>query len=335
MRKKLLEFLVCPECKGELSLDAPVPPSGEILEGSLKCAGCSRSYRIEEGVPNMLSAALPEDKKKTSAFFALGWDFFDNKTVPGYEELLCTYVSPLPMESFKGRAVLEAGCGSGRNLVASAKAGAAEVIGLDFSDSVKLAYAKTKGYENIHVVRGDILKPPFKTAFDLIFSVGVLHHLPSPQDGFLSLSGLLKKDGIMAISVYAKENNEWIIKYFNPVRKNLLAPLPAAVPVIVAFFTAAVFYPFIKLLYGPLNRSESTRGWARKHLFYNDFMYLMSQWSFNLIWGQFWDQMSAPTAFYISREEIEGWYSRAGLSETAFEWRNRNAWNGVGVRRAA
>ncbi len=45
---------------------------------------------------------------------------------------------------------------------------------------------------SFHVVQGDLLRPPFPTAvedggFDIVYSIGVLHHLPDPLAGFRSL----------------------------------------------------------------------------------------------------------------------------------------------------
>lgn len=242
MHPKLLDFLVCPECKGDLVLSSyrsylktssPVlrTPSplmgegggeGEILEGNLECEKCLVSFPIIDGIPNMIPAGISEEKQKTSNFFEKDWRIFDTQNRK-FEELLPLYISPLTLSSFKDKFILEAGCGSGRNLIVAAKAGAKEVIGIDISGSVRLAYEKTKSYPNIHVIQADILKPPFRPIFDLIFSVGVLHHLPNPEEAFLELANYLKNRGIMAVSVYSKENNEWIIKYINPIRKNISA----------------------------------------------------------------------------------------------------------------
>lgn len=43
---KLLEILVCPACKGELT----VLPD----HGALDCAACRLRYRVEDGIPIML-----------------------------------------------------------------------------------------------------------------------------------------------------------------------------------------------------------------------------------------------------------------------------------------
>jgi len=331
MHIKLLDFLVCPECKGGLTLGSSGQKSAEILDSNLQCKKCMVNFPVIDGIPNMILGGISEDKQKTSAFFEKDWRIFDTNN-KRFEELLPIYISPLKVGSFKDKFILEAGCGSGRNLIEAAKSGAKEVIGIDISGSVKIAYEKTKSYSNIHIVQADILKPPFRQIFDIVFSVGVLHHLPHPKEGFMELVNHLKAGGIMAISVYSKENNEWIVKYLNPIRKNVFTKVPDAFSLLIAFMAAGVIYPAMSLLYKPLNENNRTRRWAERHLFYNDFLYLLSQIGFKLTWGQFWDQLTAPTAFYISREEIENWFNKAGLKNPVFEWRNKNCWNGVGVK---
>ncbi len=331
MHLRLLNFLVCPCCKGDLTFSLSKEESGQVLEGRLECSQCAVAFPIVDGIPNMIPGSLTEDKQKTSRFFENDWRIFDSQN-RRFDELLPSYISPLSLNSFKGKVILEAGCGSGRNLLVAAKAGAKDVIGIDISGSVKLAYEKTKDWPNIHIVRADITNLPFRSIFDVIFSVGVLHHLPDPEAGFRELVAHLTEDGIIAVSVYSKENNEWIVKYLNPVRKHILTRLPDVISLFVAFAMAGLTYPAMKLIYKPLNENTCTKEWAGKHLFYNDFLYLLSQLSFKLTWGQFWDQLTAPTAFYISKEEIENWFKKAGLKNPVFEWRNKNCWNGVGVK---
>lgn len=58
MRRKLMDILVCPECKGELSLKVKVEEGDEIVEGSLTCRACNLTYPIQDTIPNMLPPSL-------------------------------------------------------------------------------------------------------------------------------------------------------------------------------------------------------------------------------------------------------------------------------------
>ncbi len=58
MRRKLMDILVCPTCRGQLILKVKEERDGEIIEGSLSCKSCDDVYPIEDTIPNMLPPAL-------------------------------------------------------------------------------------------------------------------------------------------------------------------------------------------------------------------------------------------------------------------------------------
>ncbi|MCX6682966.1 MAG: methytransferase partner Trm112 [Methanoregula sp.] len=60
MRRKLLDILCCPVCKGDLTLTVAEENELEILEGVLLCARCNVEYPIHEGIPNLLPHTLTE-----------------------------------------------------------------------------------------------------------------------------------------------------------------------------------------------------------------------------------------------------------------------------------
>jgi uncharacterized protein YbaR (Trm112 family) len=59
MKKKLLDILVCPVCKGDLKLTVVKEEKDEIINGSLYCARCNETYPIADGIPHL----LPPQKK--------------------------------------------------------------------------------------------------------------------------------------------------------------------------------------------------------------------------------------------------------------------------------
>ena len=58
MRKDLMEILVCPVCKGQLTLTVTKEDGDEIIEGSLFCAKCNETYPISDTIPNLLPPDL-------------------------------------------------------------------------------------------------------------------------------------------------------------------------------------------------------------------------------------------------------------------------------------
>src|SRR3989442_4281722 len=113
-------------------------------------------------------------------------------------------MAPVGKDAFAGRRVLDAGCGKGRLLLLGAAFGAKEVIGVDLGPAVDAAAQNTADLDNVHVVQGDLTRPPFRLeSVDLIYSIGVLHHLPEPEAGFRALSPLLAPGGRFSAWLYA------------------------------------------------------------------------------------------------------------------------------------
>jgi len=58
MKRSLLDILVCPLCKGELTLTVDEEDDKEIVKGNLHCGACEENYPIENTIPNMLPPEL-------------------------------------------------------------------------------------------------------------------------------------------------------------------------------------------------------------------------------------------------------------------------------------
>ncbi len=54
MKKRLLEMIACPICKGDFQLKVGEEDDREVITGELYCPACSHRYPITEGVPNLL-----------------------------------------------------------------------------------------------------------------------------------------------------------------------------------------------------------------------------------------------------------------------------------------
>ena len=109
-------------------------------------------------------------------------------------------------EQVRGKRVLDAGCGGGRYSATAARWGG-RVVAMDLSRAVEKAL-QVAGSLGVSCVRGDLLRPPFrKESFDLIFSIGVMHHTPDTRRAFLEAARLLKPGGWLALWVYRR--NTW------------------------------------------------------------------------------------------------------------------------------
>ena len=105
--------------------------------------------------------------------------------------------------------ILVAGCGTGQHSIETASTFSdCQVTAVDLS-LASLAYAKRKttelGINNLEYLQADILNlNQLKQKFDIIESVGVLHHMDEPMVGWRVLTDLLKPNGLMRIGLYSE-----------------------------------------------------------------------------------------------------------------------------------
>ena len=104
--------------------------------------------------------------------------------------------------------ILIAGCGTGSEPIMAAQQFAnAKVLAIDLSLS-SLSYAKRKtcevGLNNLEYAQADITKlGSIGRTFDVISSMGVLHHLKDPVEGLRVLLSLLRPGGFMRLGLYS------------------------------------------------------------------------------------------------------------------------------------
>ena len=299
----------------------------EIMEGELRCRSCASSFPITSGVPRFADLAdVESDKQATAENFGWQWRHFTQED-SRYAEQLLGWIAPVTPEFFRDKVVLEGGCGKGRHTQLAARWGAHEVIGIDLSEAVETAFAATRALPGVHIIQADIYRLPLARKFDYAFSVGVLHHLPDPRKGFLSLASKVKPGGHVSAWIYGAENNEWITRWINPVREKLTSRLDRRLLLHLSKVPAAAMYLATKLVYGPLNRNRSS---LARHLFYNDYLSAIAPFGWREQHTIVFDHLLAPTAFYISREEFESWWRDVPATDVEIGWHNKNSWRGLG-----
>ena len=111
--------------------------------------------------------------------------------------------------NFDNKNVLDAGTGTGHRIVNVAlNYKKTHFLGLDFSKkSIQFAQklAKKNQVVNIEFHVANLLKKiNSKQKFDVILSMGVLHHLSNPDKGLKNILSVLKKNGILFLYLYGK-----------------------------------------------------------------------------------------------------------------------------------
>lgn len=127
--------------------------------------------------------------------------YFVEPHIPGFAQF----------DRWKGKRVLEVGCGLGTDGINFARAGA-DYWAIDLSDA-SLALAR-KQFEvfglkgNLRPCNAETLSEAVPIAsFDLVYSFGVIHHTPRPDAVIREIRNVIKPDGEFRLMLYAK--NSW------------------------------------------------------------------------------------------------------------------------------
>lgn len=350
MRKKFIEYLTDPVTSKKFELAAFEEKNGHIISGilfneeswypiiravprilinELKINLLQSNHdffeKFKEKLPQNISADWKKEikkinnldkflkhQKKTAESFAYEWnniyqenDFEKNN----FLHFLHPYIKERDLTE---KIALDIGCGSGRFTKQAALCGAKISFGTDLGESVELAYKLTKNLENVCIVQADIYAMPFEQTFDLAFSIGVLHHLPKPQEGFSRLPKILKTSGNILIWVYNRRNNKRALYFYEPLRA-ILKKLPKSLLFKLCYIPGGI----VHLLNYSTHFFNFTgaKNLAKKM----PFSYY-ANFPFNMKLNDAFDVLATPKSNYYLHEEIEKWFQDSNLKNImAFE----------------
>ena len=93
MKETLLQYLACPACAGDLSLESAETDNGEIASGALRCTKCQKSFAVREGVPRFADLANDEVQRETAENFGEQWLEFDH-VADHHEKQFLDWIAP-------------------------------------------------------------------------------------------------------------------------------------------------------------------------------------------------------------------------------------------------
>ena len=170
------------------------------LAGAYDCPkGCS--FPVLNNIPRFVSS----DDYASS--FGLQWKEFrlvqlDSVTGTTVSRDRLTRLVGGSLDIFRGKQVLEAGCGAGRFTEVMLDAGAA-VHAVDLSAAVEANYENFKGRSNYSVCQADILRLPFASEqFDIVLAIGVIQHTENPERTIEALCSHVKPGRLLVIDHY-------------------------------------------------------------------------------------------------------------------------------------
>jgi SAM-dependent methyltransferase len=247
--------------------------------------------------------------------FGYEWNKYSVVT-PQHEEQFRRWLPFFSPHDWIGTRFLDVGCGMGRNSLWPMTYGAAGGCAIDL-DKRSLAAARRTlaAYPAVEVRKCSAYEMPWTDKFDISFSIGVIHHLEHPDVALKYMIKATKPGGRVAIWVYGRENNEWLLLALDPARKVLFRWMPVSWVHAISILPAGALWLLLRC---GLNRIEYFR--------------LLRTFSFQHLRSIVFDQMLPRIAQYWTKAEVERLMKNAGLHEVRLEWVNEMSWAACGTK---
>jgi SAM-dependent methyltransferase len=213
------------------------------------------------------------------------------------------WIAPNRLEDFRGKDVLEAGCGGGQHTAFAAEH-ARSVTAVDLN-TVDLARERTKAFGNVRFVEADLARMDLGRTFDVVFSVGVIHHTDDPDASVANLARHLHPGGRLILWVYADEGNQLVKHLVEPARKALLTSMDRPRLLTLSKAVTAALYPAVHTLYRlPV-----------RFLPYYEYFENFRKLSFERNTLNVFDKLNAPQVQFITRSRAEAWVPASAFTD--------------------
>ena len=258
-----------------------------------------------------------DDIKGSPERFGYEWGKYC-EILPIYQEQFDRWTSPLINKSeWKEKKFLDVGCGIGRNSYWPLTYGAHSALCIDVDNrTLECAKANLEKFNSVDIIKRSAYEIDESERFDIAFSIGVIHHLEDPKLALSNMVKAVKPGGKILIWVYGYENNEWIVKFFNPMRKVLFSRLPISFVHFLSAFPTLLLYIFIRLTKGK-----------------NEYMNLIRKFSFPHLRSIVFDQMLPKIANYYKEDEAKDLMKSVGLVDVETNWVNEMSWAVIGKKK--
>jgi SAM-dependent methyltransferase len=272
---------------------------------------------------------------RTAAAFATSWNNVGAGSVYTREQFV-DWFDPIDPEVLQGRTVLEMGFGNGSLLAHAGACGPSRLAGIELGDTEEqtrrnLAHLPA-GLLELH--RGDLTTANLGQ-FDVVYCIGVLHHLKDPGAGFAAIVRNTRPGGRFHCWVYGVEGNGVVIHVVDPIRK-VACRLPwwatkygVALPLAIPYFGYAKAIRRLSRMDGPVAHAAARLPLA-------EYSAWIAERSFPFFHHVAFDQLVTPQTCYLSREAVEALLRHPDVdpATTYVIPRNGNSWKFGGRRRA-
>jgi SAM-dependent methyltransferase len=222
-------------------------------------------------------------------------------------------------ENFFNSAIkaLDVGCGTGRwSYYLSDKVGFIECI--DPSKAIISAAHLLKGKKNIRISNASVDNIPFEdSSFDLVFSLGVLHHVPDTADAIKKCVNKIKQDGFILLYLYYNLENRGVFfktlfHLSNSIRWIVSKQIPFLKKTVCDILAILFYLPFIFTCRLLLFFNVSEKKVSKIPL------YWYVDKTFRMIRNDSLDRFGTPLEQRFSKKQITDMLIKAGCKDIVF-----------------
>jgi len=217
----------------------------------------------------------------------------------------------------KSANVLDVGCGTGRwSYYVADKVDFVECI--DPSKAVLAAANLLKNKSNTRITQASVDNIPFAdNSFDLVFSLGVLHHVPDTKEAVNKCVQKVKHNGhILLYLYYSLENRGVAFKtlfYLSNSIRWVVSKLPSKLKIVICNLLAVLFYlPFVSFAKLLLFVGVS------ENVVYKIPLSWYADKSFHIIRNDSLDRFGTPLEQRFSKQQIMDMLEYAGCENIVF-----------------
>jgi SAM-dependent methyltransferase len=287
-----LEIASCPECRGPL----------ELVGAGFSCQQ-GHSWPIKRGIPRFVGS------EGYAGNFGFEWQRhrrtqLDRTLRTNESEIVFKEKTGLTPEDVRGKRVLDIGVGTGRFSDVIARWGG-EPFGCDLSLAVETARRNLEIYPNAFVAQANLFSLPFRPqSFDIVFSIGVLHHTPDTFAATKAILSYVKPGGTLVIWVYEKNTFQ---KYSNIYRR-----WTTRMPQELLYFLSNVAVPYYHVL-----EAVRTIPWVGERWRDKLHWYLPTSLHKEPLWRVLdtFDWYSPKYQWCHTPEEVRHWFEELGLED--------------------
>lgn len=232
------------------------------------------------------------------------------------------WIWPIQLEDFRGRSVLEAGCGGGQH-TSFISPYAKSVVAVDLN-TTSIAQRRNALSANVAFVEADVATMFLEQLFDVVLSIGVVHHTDDPDRSVGNLIKHVKPGGLLILWIYSKEGNRLTEYIIEPLRRLFLKnrsrnfvqkcseilTLPLLLAANTLYRLPLPFLPYYQYL-----RNARRLSFSRNVL-------------------NVFDKLNAPQVQFISRDRVQNWLNPDQFSEVSITSYCGVSWRASGRKKS-